>query len=76
MYKTTFQKGLPQRKQFNKQQYIKSSVQGIFYSDYKAGDTVLEGEIVGLIKDEFAAYLRLSKRLPQELFYIKWGPLL
>lgn len=73
MYKTTFQKGLPQRKQFNKQQYIKSSVQGIFYSDYKAGDRVLEGEIVGLIKDEFGRILKTIKMTASGTILYKVG---
>ncbi len=37
----------------NSQVYIDSSVKGIFYSDYKAGDRVKKGDIVGYTTDEF-----------------------
>lgn len=37
----------------NKQNYIKATEKGIFYSDYKAGDFVKEGDIIGYTKDEF-----------------------
>ncbi|MEO0331922.1 MAG: succinylglutamate desuccinylase/aspartoacylase family protein, partial [Bacteroidota bacterium] len=41
----------------NSQTYVKSSVQGIFYSDYKAGDQVKKGDIVGYTTDEFGNIL-------------------
>lgn len=37
----------------NSQVYINANVKGIFYSDYKAGDTVNKGDIVGYTTDEF-----------------------
>ncbi|MBX2870725.1 MAG: succinylglutamate desuccinylase/aspartoacylase family protein [Saprospiraceae bacterium] len=37
----------------NDQTYIKSAVDGIFYSEFKAGDTVKKDEIVGHTTDEF-----------------------
>ncbi|TMM56830.1 succinylglutamate desuccinylase [Maribacter algarum] len=40
-------------KHFNSQDYIRSPNQGIFYSDYKAGDSVEDGAVVGVIKDVF-----------------------
>ncbi|UII75824.1 M14 family metallopeptidase [Flagellimonas sp. HMM57] len=45
----------------NNQTYIKSNVQGIFYSDYKAGDTVKKDEIVGYTTDEFGIVLEEYK---------------
>lgn len=41
----------------NSQTYIKATVQGIFYSDRKAGDVVKKGEIVGHTTDEFGTLL-------------------
>jgi len=41
------------RVRLNSQDYIRSPEQGIFYSDYKAGDKVEDGAVVGLIKDVF-----------------------
>lgn len=43
------------------QTYIKSSEKGIFYSGYKAGDSVKEGDIVGYITDEFGEKLKEYK---------------
>lgn len=37
----------------NRQAYLRSPAQGIWYSDVKAGDTVQEGMVVGTITDEF-----------------------
>lgn len=37
----------------NRQTYIKSKEKGIFYSAYKAGDTVKKGDVVGYTTDEF-----------------------
>jgi len=37
----------------NSQTYVNSKVKGIFYSEYKAGDTVKKDEIVGYTTDEF-----------------------
>ena len=41
----------------NCQKYISSEVQGIFYSDYKAGDKVKKDDIVGYTTDEFGNVL-------------------
>lgn len=41
----------------NYQTYIKASVQGIFYSEYKAGDAVKKDDIVGYTTDEFGKIL-------------------
>ncbi len=41
----------------NSQDYIKSKVQGIFYSEYKAGDTVSKGDSIGYTTDEFGNVL-------------------
>lgn len=45
----------------NSQSYIKSKVRGIFYSRYKAGDTVKKGEVVGHTTDEFGNILEEYK---------------
>ena len=45
----------------NNQTYIRSSVQGIFYSKYKAGDTVKKGDIVGYTTDLFGKTLEEYK---------------
>ncbi len=37
----------------NSQSYIDATVKGIFYSEYKAGDSVKKGAVVGFITDEF-----------------------
>ena len=37
----------------NDQTYIRSAVRGIFYSKFKAGDTVRKDEVVGYTTDEF-----------------------
>lgn len=39
------------------QTYIKATIQGIFYSEYKAGDIIKKGEIVGHTTDEFGNIL-------------------
>ncbi len=41
----------------NDQTYIDARVQGIFYSEYKAGDTVKKDDIVGFTTDEFGNIL-------------------
>ncbi len=41
------------RIRLNSQDYISSPEEGIFYSDYKAGDKVEDGALVGVIKDLF-----------------------
>ena len=54
MYDYTLPHSKPVVKQiYNRQAYIKSTVQGVFYSPKKAGDKVIKGEIVGYITDEF-----------------------
>lgn len=45
----------------NSQTYIKAKVQGIFYSKFKAGDTVKKGDIVGYTTDEFGVLLEQYK---------------
>ena len=45
----------------NNQTYIDAGVQGIFYSDYKAGDTVKKDDIVGFTTDEFGNMLEEYK---------------
>ena len=40
-------------KHFNSQSYVSASLSGIFYSDYKAGDSLQKGAIVGYTTDEF-----------------------
>lgn len=45
----------------NSQTYVKSKVQGIFYSKYKAGDTVKKGDIIGHTTDEFGTFLEQYK---------------
>lgn len=57
MYQTTFSSPPPKITRFNKQHYLKAPRQGVFYSDYKAGDRVSSGDIVGHIKDEFGNVL-------------------
>lgn len=39
--------------QLNNQKYIDASKSGLFYSEYKAGDRVKKGDVVGKITDEF-----------------------
>lgn len=41
----------------NGQAYIRSPKEGIFYSEYKAGDTVQEGAVVGTVTDEFGVVI-------------------
>ncbi|MFP2995220.1 succinylglutamate desuccinylase/aspartoacylase family protein [Spongiivirga sp. MCCC 1A20706] len=41
----------------NNQKYIRSDIQGIFYSDFKAGDFVKKGEKVGHITNEFGVVI-------------------
>ncbi|WP_299799280.1 M14 family metallopeptidase [uncultured Maribacter sp.] len=48
-------------KNITEQSYLKSEYQGIFTSDFKAGDTVTEGEIIGHIKDIFGVTLTVLK---------------
>ncbi len=43
----------------NNQTYIKASVRGIFYSEYKAGDVVKKDDIVGYTTDEFGKTLEV-----------------
>ncbi len=45
----------------NSQEYINSKVQGIFYSTYKAGDSVTKNDIVGYSTDEFGNILEEYK---------------
>ncbi|MNX94654.1 Succinylglutamate desuccinylase / Aspartoacylase family protein [compost metagenome] len=41
----------------NRQEYIRVPEKGIFYSDYRAGDTVKKGAVLGWITDEFGKKL-------------------
>ena len=45
----------------NSQSYIRSSVDGIFYSKYKAGDKVNKDELIGYTTDEFGTILEEYK---------------
>ena len=45
----------------NSQTYIKATVQGIFYSEYKAGEEVKKNDIVGYTTDEFGEILEEYK---------------
>ncbi|NAS12214.1 M14 family metallopeptidase [Poritiphilus flavus] len=45
----------------NSQTYIDAGVQGIFYSEYKAGDTVKKDDVVGYTTDEFGNVLEQYK---------------
>ena len=49
----------------NSQSYIKSTVQGIFYSEFKAGDPVKKGELVGQTTDEFGT-IREKYKAPKD----------
>jgi predicted deacylase len=46
---------------YNQQAYIKSDVQGIFYSNLKAGDDVKEGQVVGYVTDFFGKKIKEFK---------------
>lgn len=45
----------------NNQTYVSSSTKGIFYSEYKAGDTVKKNDIVGHTTDEFGTIIEEYK---------------
>ena len=45
----------------NDQSYVKSTVQGIFYPKFKAGDTVKKGDLIGYTTDEFGVLLEEYK---------------
>jgi len=45
----------------NHQTYIKSEEKGIFYSDYKAGDSVKKDDFVGYTTDEFGKIITQYK---------------
>ncbi len=45
----------------NSQEYVSSTVQGIFYSSYKAGDAVRKDAIIGYTTDEFGSILEEYK---------------
>lgn len=46
---------------YNQQAYIKSDIQGIFYSNLKAGDDVKEGQVVGYVTDFFGKKIKEFK---------------
>lgn len=47
--------------QRNSQTYINANVNGIFYSEHKAGDKVKKGDVVGYTTDEFGTVLEEYK---------------
>ena len=51
--------------------YIRSKVQGIFYSDYKAGDWVREGDVVGFTTNEFGEVLEKYKAANEGIILYK-----
>lgn len=57
----------------NKSAYIESEVQGIFYSPFKAGDNVQEGERVGYTSDLFGAVLEEYKAPVSGIVLYKLG---
>ena len=56
MYSNGTEINLP-RIYLNNQEYIRSPETGIFYSDFKAGDHVENGQLVGVVKDLFGKVL-------------------
>lgn len=63
MYKNKNLKTVKKIINYNQQAYIKSDVQGIFYSDLKAGDDVKKGQIVGYVTDFFGKKIKEFKSL-------------
>ncbi len=57
----------------NKQNYIKATKKGIFYSDYKAGDLVKEGDVIGYTKDEFGKVISDIKAQQSGVIMYKIG---
>ncbi len=53
MYGKTIEQDVRKLIRLNNQKYIDAEVRGILYSQYKAGDQVKEGDLVGYITDEF-----------------------
>ncbi len=53
--------------------YIKSKHKGIFYSNFKAGDQVEKGEVIGHIKDEFGEILGEYKAFKSGIILYKIG---
>ena len=49
----------------NSQEYVRSTVRGIFYRSYQAGDFVAKGDIVGYATDEFGRVLE-KYRAPKD----------
>jgi len=45
------------RIRLNQQHYIKSAHKGIFVSNYSAGERVVEGDVIGVVKNEFGGVL-------------------
>ncbi|SFU37558.1 hypothetical protein SAMN05216480_10246 [Pustulibacterium marinum] len=56
-YMNMYQKATPKiniaKNYFTNQAYIPVPMQGLFYSDYKAGDIVTKGTLLGIVKDIF-----------------------
>ncbi|WP_282076003.1 succinylglutamate desuccinylase/aspartoacylase family protein [Maribacter aquivivus] len=60
-------------KSITEQSYLKSEYQGILTSDFKAGDSVTEGEIVGQIQDIFGTTLTVLKAPNSGIILYKIG---
>ncbi len=57
----------------NGQSYLRASKKGIFYSTYKAGESVKQNEIIGYIKDEFGQLLAQIKATNTGIILYKIG---
>lgn len=60
MYQDEHKKNLQEvsTKTFNQQSYLKSTIQGILYSDLLSGDNVVQGEVVGYVTDVWGKKLQ------------------
>ncbi len=60
MYQDEHKKNLQKvsTKTFNQQSYLKSTIQGILYSDLLSGDNVVQGEVVGSVTDVWGKKLQ------------------
>ncbi len=58
---------------FNRQSYIRASEKGIFYSTYKAGDSVKKGAIVGVTKNEYGKMVQEIKAQQSGVILYKIG---
>lgn len=57
----------------NKQTYIRSEEKGIFYSSYKAGDSVSKGDLLGYTTDEFGTRISEYKATSSGIILYKIG---